>query len=71
MTPTGYFLYDEHDCAWMETHAGTLNAIPLYTHPAKTLTDEEIIKTMVQFDVYSADDQCLIEAGRAILRKAQ
>ena len=44
---------------------------PLYTHPAKTLTDEEIIKTMVQFDVYSADDQCLIEAGRAILRKAQ
>ena len=37
---------------------------------AKTLTDEEIIKTMVQFDVYSADDQCLIEAGRAILRKA-
>ena len=44
--------------------------IPLYTHPAKTLTDEEIIKTMVQFDVYSADDQCLIEAGRAILKKA-
>ena len=31
----------------------------------------EIIKTMVQFDVYSNDDQCLIEAGRAILRKAQ
>ena len=42
-----------------------------YTHPAKTLTDEEIIKTMVQFDVYSSDDHCLIEAGRAILRKAQ
>ena len=35
------------------------------------LTDEEILKTMVEFDVYSADDQCLIEAGRAILRKAQ
>lgn len=34
------------------------------------LTDEEIIKTMVQFDVYSSDDQCLIEAGRAIIRKA-
>ena len=46
-------------------------SIPLYTHPAKTLTDEEIIKTMVQFDVYSADDQCLIEAVRTILRKAQ
>ena len=48
--------------------------IPLYTakqfHPAD-LTDEEIISTMVQFDVYSSDDHCLIEAGRAILRKAQ
>lgn len=38
---------------------------------SRELTDEEIIKTMVQFDVYSNDDQCLIEAGRAILRKAQ
>ena len=43
---------------------------PLYTHPVE-LTDEEIISTMVQFDVYSNDDQCLIEAGKAILRKAQ
>jgi len=41
-------------------------------HPVKEqLTDEEIISTMVQFDVYSSDDHCLIEAGRAILRKAQ
>ena len=46
-------------------------SIPLYTHPVKEqLTDEEIISTMVQFDVYSSDDHCLIEAGRAILRKA-
>lgn len=47
----------------------------LYLHPAepkaKELTDEEIIKTMVHFDVYSKDDHCLIEAVRAILRKAQ
>lgn len=64
--------------AWMRSdwsrvslYEGELCTIPLYTHPAKTLTDEEIIKTMVQFDVYSADDQCLIEAGRTILRKAQ
>ena len=47
------------------------NDIPLYTHPVKDLTDKEIISTMVHFDVYSNDDQCLIEAGRAILRKAQ
>jgi hypothetical protein len=37
----------------------------------KELTDEEIISTMVQFDVYSSDDHCLIEAGRAILKRAQ
>jgi hypothetical protein len=49
--------------------AGLLSHHDIY--PVKELTDEEIIKTMVQFDVYSADDQCLIEAGRAILRKAQ
>jgi hypothetical protein len=43
----------------------------IYTHPVKEeLTDEEIISTMVQFDVYSSDDHLLIEAGRAILRKA-
>lgn len=45
--------------------------IPLYTHPVKELTDEEIISTMVQFDVYSSDDHCLIEAGRAIMKRAQ
>ena len=40
-------------------------------YSVKELTDEEIIKTMVQFDVYSSDDHCLIDAGKAILRKAQ
>ena len=59
---------DVYNCAWAEKQND--DDIPLFTHPAK-LTDEEIIKTMVQFEVYSSDDQCLIEAGRAILRKAQ
>ena len=61
--------------AWMDslgnlTKQNLGDFIPLYTHPVE-LTDEEIIKTMVQFDVYSSDDHCLIDAGRAILRKAQ
>ena len=43
----------------------------MYLCQMRELTDEEIISTMVQFDVYSSDDHCLIEAGRAILRKAQ
>jgi hypothetical protein len=38
--------------------------IPLYTHPAKTLTDEEIT------DLFRASSDH-IEFARAILRKAQ
>jgi len=50
---------------------GAIAYDPVIKQTPKDLTDEEIISTMVQFDVYSSDDHCLIEAGRAILRKAQ
>ncbi len=50
--------------------------IPLYTHPAKTLTDEEITELTPwnkhpyeSFVEYTIDD--LIDFARAILRKAQ
>jgi hypothetical protein len=46
---------------------GTL--IPLYTHPAKTLTDEEIIVLGNQFDLDYVAGQ--IDFAKAILRKAQ
>ena len=43
--------------------------IPLYTHPAKTLTDEEILQFRDEVPYsYSKD---LIAFARAILRKAQ
>ena len=44
--------------------------IPLYTHPAKTLTDEEILEEWAKFypDVFHTH---LIDFARAILRKAQ
>jgi hypothetical protein len=45
--------------------------VPLYTHPAKTLTDEEIMalwKPMPDTKVYVRD---LYAFARAILRKAQ
>jgi hypothetical protein len=48
--------------------------IPLYTHPAKTLTDEEIIEIRDSCYVESGLDEweyCDIEFARAILRKAQ
>ena len=42
--------------------------VPLYTHPAKTLTDEEIIEI---WGVHSIWDDKLIDFARAILRKVQ
>jgi hypothetical protein len=43
--------------------------IPLYTHPAKTLTDEEILEFRDKVPYTLGSD--LIEFARAILRKAQ
>ena len=42
--------------------------IPLYTHPAKTLTDEEIVSLYKETE---ADNGGIREFARAILRKAQ
>jgi hypothetical protein len=48
---------------------GLKDPIPLYTHPAKTLTDEEIRKVWMSLP-YDPDNAPYIFA-RAILRKAQ
>jgi hypothetical protein len=47
---------------------------PLYTHPAKTLTDEEILSVFVENygdDILSNIQASGIEFARAILKKAQ
>jgi hypothetical protein len=44
--------------------------IPLYTHPAKTLTDEEIWELAHPHGDLAWQD-CTLEFARAILRKAQ
>ena len=46
---------------------------PLYTHPAKTLTDEEIMDCIEDKTGYSfnACDEDLLDFARAILKKAQ
>ena len=43
--------------------------IPLYTHPAKTLTDEEILD--VERRLRNNGDFCELHFAKAILRKAQ
>ena len=67
--------------AWMSPDGkvsdteGKLFYIPLYTHPVKELTDEEIYEVWWQSDVasnyYRDSKEFGIEFARAILRKAQ
>ena len=45
--------------------------IPLYTHPAKTLTDEEIEQIGKEYGIKSVYQFAYYEFARAILRKAQ
>ena len=70
LTQLGFYQEPSKELGVDDRRDNIVNLIEEYTHPAE-LTDEEIISTMVQFDVYSSDDHCLIEAGRAILRKAK
>jgi hypothetical protein len=44
---------------------------PLYTHPAKTLTDDEIRILINEVPDYNIDIHDLMKFARAILRKAQ
>ena len=46
------------------------NDIPLYTHPVKELTDEEINEIVWQQNILLGND-ALKKFARAILRKAQ
>jgi hypothetical protein len=68
--------------AWMNAHTGHLcsggflmakmqDYIPLYTHPAKTLTDEEIIEVWGNQIITETEKDAAIPFARAILRKAQ
>ena len=42
---TGCFVYSQYDYEDLDEH-GKDGLIPLYTHPAKTLTDEDIAKVV-------------------------
>ena len=64
--PVAWFEQDpDMKSIWYQSEQDNLNAIPLYTHPVKTLTDEEI--DAVWFS-YKGD---IKDFARAILRKAQ
>jgi hypothetical protein len=53
---------------------GFKDLIPLYTHPVKELTDEEIMELWYPLDLHDeawVEDSVLVNFARAILRKAQ
>jgi hypothetical protein len=63
--------------AWMSA-SGSFNKketwifhIPLYTHPAKTLTDEEIIEVWGDQIITETEKDAAIPFARAILKKTQ
>jgi hypothetical protein len=45
--------------------------IPLYTHPVKELTDEELFNVYADLEEVYTGNNFPVDLGRAILRKAQ
>jgi hypothetical protein len=70
---TGCFVYSQYDYEDLDEH-GKDGLIPLYTHPVKELTDEEIQELALSNEFWISED-CTIfnwhKFARAILRKAQ
>jgi len=71
--PVAWFEQDpDMKSIWYQCDKDAPNAIPLYTHPAKTLTDEEIKSEAKYFchSYHSENPERLVLFARAILRKA-
>jgi hypothetical protein len=63
-----------HDC-WVNGQEHK-NSVPLYTHPTKTLTNEEIEEFAYAFQLWQLHNpdkalEGIMDFARAILRKAQ
>jgi hypothetical protein len=58
------------EAIWDFKPMNTIGCTPLYTHPAKTLTDEEIIEIGNAVTNLIDSNEGWIEFARAILKKA-
>jgi hypothetical protein len=70
--PVAWMDYLEHSDVYDLNVSG--RGIPLYTYPAKTLTDEEIAKLaddILGYQIYSYKESGVYDFARAILKKAQ
>jgi hypothetical protein len=68
--------FDGYGYQYMDSGSGSdwqtrVDGEPLYTHPAKTLTDEEIQEVAHGFGAIGWMGDTTYEFARAILRKAQ
>ena len=66
--PVAWMDYLEHSDVYDLNVSG--RGIPLYTHPVKELTDEEIWEIAQPYGDLAWQD-CTLDFARAILRKAQ
>jgi hypothetical protein len=67
---TGCFVYSQYDYEDLDEH-GKDGLIPLYTHPAKTLTDAEILDLCPPNHSDMMNEAYTIDFARALLKKAQ
>ena len=76
--PVAYINVEERKLEWakpMTWHTPTIaqmEKIPLYTHPAKTLTDEEIleVKKTVEYNQFMTAGEYAFNVAKAALKKA-
>jgi len=60
------------DCSFFTEQPDDMEGvIPLYTHPAKTLTDEEIWEVINRTAWVGTEEEIKFKIAEAILRKAQ
>ena len=71
--PVAWFEQDpDMKSIWYQADQDSPNAIPLYTHPVKELTDEEIEQVYKETHFSETIGDCdYMDFARAILRKAQ
>jgi hypothetical protein len=66
------FLFKQEDVPrFLENTDPVGSVVPVYTHPAKTLTDEEIEQIGKEYGIKSVYQFAYYEFARTILRKAQ
>jgi hypothetical protein len=73
LSPDNFYVCPEaeYEIKITTEHPKDLGWLPLYTHPAKTLTDEEIWEVINRTAWVGTEEEIRFKIAEAILRKAQ